>query len=87
MARGGKQPGAGRPKGSTTKPRMSDYLTEKDVKQLVSKALELAKDGNDNMLKFVLEQHLGKAIQPVEGSFTGDVNITFHSSFNKNGTS
>jgi hypothetical protein len=35
MAKGGKQPGAGRPKGSTNVPRFSDYVTEKDRKQFV----------------------------------------------------
>lgn len=28
MAKGGKQPGAGRPKGSITRPQLRDYFTE-----------------------------------------------------------
>ncbi len=71
----------GRPKGSTTKPRMSDYLTEKEVDSLVSKAYELAKLGDTTMLKFVLEQHFGKAIQPVEGDLKGNITIKFDNAF------
>ncbi len=71
----------GRPKGSTTKPRFSDYITEKDVRKLVSSALILAKGGNDIMLKFCLEQHFGKAIQPMEGDFKGEIKLVFDESF------
>lgn len=81
MARGGRQPGAGRPKGSVTKPRLSDYLSEEQVTLLVSKALELGAAGDSTMLKFVLEQHFGKAIQPVEGKVEGNLTITFDNAF------
>jgi len=40
MAKGGKQPGAGRPKGSTNVPRFSDYITEADRKTFVEFILE-----------------------------------------------
>jgi hypothetical protein len=36
MAKGGKQPGAGRPKGITNVPRFSDYVTEADRKTFVA---------------------------------------------------
>lgn len=75
--KGGKQPGAGRPKGSTTKPRISDFLTQQDVEKLLDKAYELARNGSENMLKFILEQHFGKAIQPVEGDFKGNITVAF----------
>jgi hypothetical protein len=65
MARGGRQPGAGRPKGATTKPRLSDYITEEQVNNLVLKAYEMAATGDSTMLKFILEQHFGKAVQPI----------------------
>lgn len=81
MAKGGRQPGAGRPKGSTTKPRLSDFLTKEEVGELVSKAYEMAKGGDTTMLKFVLEQHFGKAIQPVEGDFKGNITIKFDNAF------
>lgn len=64
---GGKQEGAGRPKGSTTKPRLSDHLTKEQVDTLVAKAFSMAAGGDSVMLKFVLEQHFGKAIQPLGG--------------------
>lgn len=72
---------AGRPPGSTTKPRLSDFLTEKDVKELVSTAKKLAKKGNDTMLKFILEQHFGKAMQTVEADVKTNINVVFDKSF------
>jgi hypothetical protein len=83
---GGKQPGSGRPKGSTTKPRLSDYLTEKEINAIVKKAKELALAGNENMIKLITEQHFGKAIQPVEGDFKGEVILKFDNSFQCNYT-
>lgn len=71
----------GRPVGSTTKPRISDYLSEEGVKKLVAKALEMAEAGNETMLKFCLEQHFGKAIQPVEGNHTGTISLHFDNAF------
>lgn len=62
---GGKQPGAGRPKGSIKKPRFSDYISEDQVKILVAKAMMMASEGDPHMLKFCLDQHFGKAVQPI----------------------
>lgn len=61
----------GKPKGATSKPRLSDYLSEKQVTELVNKATEMASHGDPVMLKFILEQHFGKAIQPHEGDLGG----------------
>lgn len=77
----GHPPMGGRPKGATTKPRFSDYVTEDQVKKMISKAIEMAGEGNETMLKFCLEQHLGKAMQPVEGDFKTSLNITFDNAF------
>lgn len=55
----------GRPKGTLTKPRLSDYLSEEQVKVLVNKAIEMASTGDSVMLKFCLEQHFGRAAQPI----------------------
>lgn len=57
----------GRPKGSLSKPRLSDFLDKAQVDALVAKAVSMATNGNETMLKFVLEQHFGKAIQPLSG--------------------
>lgn len=67
MALGGKRPGAGRPKGSTSRPSIKDYMTPADVKKLTEKAKEKALEGDTNMLKFLLEQVYGKAPQPIAG--------------------
>ena len=73
----------GRPKGSKTKPTFSNYITEEQVKSLVYKAIEMAGQGNETMLKFVLEHHFGKAMQPVEGNMTGEMKIVFDKTFNQ----
>ena len=59
-------PGAGRPKGSTTRPQIRDYFTDKDIKNLVAKAKEKAEEGNDAMLRTLLEQIFGKPAQALE---------------------
>lgn len=56
----------GRPKGSGMKPRLSDYLTESQVKKLIAKAYEMAENGNEKMLQFVLEHNFGKAAQSMD---------------------
>ena len=65
MSRGGKRPGAGRPEGTTKKPKISDYITEAEVKSLVATAKKQAKM-KPELLKFLLEQIFGKAPQSLE---------------------
>lgn len=71
----------GRPKGSTTKPHLSDYLSEKQVIKLVKKATEMAEKGDTLMLKFVLEQHFGKAIQPIGNAGNKPFIVQFDNAF------
>ena len=66
MTHGGAREGAGRPKGSTSKPRFSDYLSPEKAQALADKAIEMANAGDTQMLKFVLEQYLGKAPQSMD---------------------
>lgn len=66
MARGGKQPGAGRPKGSKTRPQLRDYYDKDEIEELVTFLKEKAKE-DVGMAKFVAEQIFGKAIQPIGG--------------------
>lgn len=73
----------GKPKGAISKPRISDYLTKEQIDALVKKAYSMARRGNEVMLKFVLEQNFGKAMQPVEGEMKGNITITFDTAFNK----
>lgn len=63
---GGKRLGAGRKPGSTNLPKIRDYFTEKDIKELVENVKTKAKDGNDNMLKVLIEQIFGKPAQALE---------------------
>jgi coenzyme F420-reducing hydrogenase alpha subunit len=65
MSRGGKREGSGRPKGSTTRPQFRDYITPDEIKGLVEEAKKQAKD-KPEILKFVLEQIFGKAMQPTD---------------------
>lgn len=81
--KGGRQPGAGRPVGSTTKPRLSDCLTKEQIDTLVKKAFSMAEAGNEAMLKFVLEQNFGKAIQPTDMNIIGDMYISFDPVYKK----
>mgnify|MGYP001615419416 CR=1 FL=1 len=64
----------GRPIGTTTKPKISDYITEAEVRTLVATAKKQAKM-KPELLKFLLEQIFGKAPQSLElpgreGQFT-----------------
>lgn len=56
----------GRPKGSTTKPQLKDYLTKQDIQKIILTAKKKAKEGDTNMLKFILEQIFGRAPQSIE---------------------
>lgn len=67
MAKGGARPGAGRPVGSTTLPKLRDQLTDAQVNTLVKTAVEKAEAGDSILLKFMLEQIYGKAPQPLTG--------------------
>ena len=73
MENGGKREGAGRPKGSTTKPQFRDFVSEKEVKELVEQAKGLAKAGKVDLLKFVLEHIFGKAPQNLDVTSNGEV--------------
>lgn len=77
------QPGIspGRPKGSKSKPRLTDYMSEEEITQIVHKARDLALKGNETMIKLILEQKFGKAVQAVEGDVTGNLTIKFDNAF------
>lgn len=81
--RGGKRQGAGRPKGSTTKPRISDHISDEDVRELITTAKEKAKDGDVRMLTFILEQIFGKAPQSIDANVSGTLTISFDPAFTK----
>ena len=78
--KGGKRIGSGRKKGSTSRPVLREYFTEKEIKDFITDLKESAKT-DMNIKKFVAEQLFGKAIQPVEGDFKGDLTVTFDNAF------
>lgn len=76
----------GRPIGSRTKQFIGNFITQNEVADLVEVAKKQAKKGDVVMIKFLLEQVFGKAIQPVEGNFTGNLKLAFDKTF-QDGTS
>jgi len=58
---GGARPGAGRPKGSGHKPKLSDNLTQEEKDEIVAKLLVKAREGDAKILQFLAEQIFGKA--------------------------
>ena len=74
---GGKRAGAGRPKGSSNKLRVTDFFNGEERDQLVVEAKLLAfGDGNSKpdkeMIKFLWEQLYGKATMKIAGDDTLD---------------
>ena len=69
--KGGKRIGAGRPKGSTRRPRITDHFSQKEIDALVRQAKREAKK-DLGMLRFLLEQVFGKARQTVIGGGDGE---------------
>ena len=74
--RGGRREGAGRKPGSSNRPRLSSQLSLKEKELLVTTALARALQGNDLLLKFMLEQIYGKAPQNVEADVRGELLLT-----------
>jgi hypothetical protein len=73
MAKGGKQPGAGRPKGSLTRPRIDvlDYFNEKELKEFWANLKERAKTDSKLAIYFA-EQMSGKAPQAIDHTNNGN---------------
>jgi len=60
-----------RPTGSLKKPKISDFITEKEFAQIMLKAKEIALTGDKDMIKFVGEQYMGKAAQSIDHTTGG----------------
>ena len=72
MAKGGKRPGAGRPKGSGL--NLKSYLTEMDIKTFIE--FLLANYMEDARLMMWMGDHIfGKAPQPITGNEGGPLQI------------
>lgn len=54
----------GRPKGSTTRPQLRDFYSDKELEEFIKDLKKKAKT-DTNIQKFVAEQIFGKAVQPI----------------------
>lgn len=70
MAKGGKQPGAGRPKGSTNKIKFSDFVNAKDRATFVEFMLSNYM-GDMRLATWVGDQLFGKAPQAIDHTTMG----------------
>jgi len=72
----------GRPLGSKNRPQFKDYVDETEIKKLVKIAKKQA-ETKPEILKFVLEQVFGKAVQPLGNEIGRVLKVSFDSSFKK----
>jgi len=61
---GGKREGAGRPKGSSNKPKITDFMNDDDIKLLMARYLARAQE-EDRVMIHLVENVLGKARQNI----------------------
>ena len=73
----------GRPKGSRHKPKITDHMTQQEAEVLLAVSLQKAMDGSETMMKFLLEQFYGKAMQRTEltGEDGANLQISFDNVF------
>lgn len=55
----------GRPVGSGNKPNIGNYVSMKEIEQLLQKAKELAEKGDSRMISYLLDHIFGKARQNI----------------------
>lgn len=67
MPKGGKQPGAGRPKGSKTRIDFKSYWNEEEIADFMKTVKKRATE-SDVMMKCVLEYLAGRPVQQIEGT-------------------
>lgn len=73
MALGGKRPGAGVKEGSI-RPKLTNYWSQEDVQEYFD-WLKVSYKKEPMLAKFVGEQLMGKAIQPLTGEDGGPIKI------------
>lgn len=71
MAKGGRQPGAGRPKGSTNKPSVADCVSAEDQKMVMAHYVKRAMV-NDSVLIHLVDQLKGRAKQAIDHTTNGE---------------
>jgi len=78
--KGGNRKGAGRPKGSTTRPQIRSYFTKEEIELFVEDLKETAKT-DPGIKKFLAEQIFGKAVQPIGNDEGQPLIVQFDSTF------
>ena len=62
--RGGKREGAGRPDGARSKAKITDYMSEGEIDEMVNLFISQCREKPD-LMKFLMEQIFGKARQNI----------------------
>lgn len=79
MKNGGKRKGAGVKEGSV-RPKITDYWTQEDIAEYFEDLKERAKT-SDTLAKFVGEQLMGKAVQPIGNDGDRPLMVSFDNAF------
>jgi hypothetical protein len=74
MAKGGKRPGAGRPKGSKTVPQFRDFVSDEEREKFVEFILDTYM-GDMRLALWLGDQLFGKAPQPITGPEGGPIEV------------
>jgi len=74
---GGPRPGSGRPKGSTKRPQIKDFITEEQAHAVVASLLAEALEGKTDAAKYIADQYFGKAMQTQEISGRDGADLIF----------
>lgn len=75
--KGGRRPGAGRPKGGVSKLRkdLQELITNDDISKALSVLRFKMKDGDTDSAKYILDQAFGKARQRNDLSLEGGIEL------------
>ncbi|RJQ33881.1 hypothetical protein C4568_03710 [Candidatus Parcubacteria bacterium] len=82
-SKGGKRPGAGRPKGTTEIPKIRNYFTAEEMEVFARGLMERA-ETSDKIATWLADQIFGKAHQTIDANVGGTLTITFDPAFKKN---
>jgi flagellar motor protein MotB len=74
---GGPRPNSGRPKGSTKRPQIKDFITEEQAHAVVASLMADALEGKTDAAKYIADQYFGKALQSQELSGKDGASMIF----------
>jgi|TARA_Y100000310_G_scaffold314525_1_gene363984 hypothetical protein len=80
MARGGKQLGAGRPKGSKTRPQLRNYISEDQIKEFAQFIIDEYRK-KPELARWLGDQVFGRAVQPLGNDDGNPLIVEFHKVF------